>query len=102
MWSRRSITSGLRPAAARRSARIEPAKPAPTTSTSASGSGRVNRRIRQSPSGCSHASPAEQVRNRADEDLDVAPEGPVGDVEVVDLHHLIERDPGGPEDLPLP
>ena len=40
----------------------------------------------------SHAAPREDVRDGAQQDLDVAPQRPLGDVEVVELDHLGERD----------
>ena len=39
----------------------------------------------------SHPAPAEHVQDRAQHDLDVDPERPVGEVEVVDRDHLAER-----------
>src|SRR3954453_14038097 len=49
----------------------------------------------------SQTSPRQDVGHRAAEDLDVAPQRPVGDVEVVDRDHLPQRDLRGAEDLPL-
>src|SRR6185503_1027506 len=43
--------------------------------------------------------PAEDVRDGPEQDLDVRPERPVDDVEVVERDHVLERDTGA-EDLP--
>src|SRR5918992_5296023 len=43
---------------------------------------------------------AEDDEDGAQEQADVAPQAPVGDVEVVELDHLLERDGGPSEDLP--
>src|SRR4051794_29648008 len=97
------MTSTRCPAsAARRSARMAPANPAPTTRTSKSL--RTKRLMCASlgNSRPSHPAPAKQVGNGPQQDLHVAPQRPVGDVEVVDLHHLAERDAGRAEDLPVP
>src|SRR3954451_25354519 len=104
MWSRRSTTSTRRPQElARRSATMLPAKPAPTTSTS--GVSRVKPGVMvtfSKSSSVSHPAARHEVRDRAEQDLHVAPQRPVGDVQVVDLYHLLERYPGRSEDLPVP
>ena len=47
-----------------------------------------------------HAAPQQYRGDRAQDQPHVVPERPVGDVEVVQLHHLLERDPGSPQHLP--
>src|SRR3954452_13012960 len=54
----------------------------------------VSRRVLHAPAG-------EHVRHGAEQQLDVVPERPAGHVAVVDLHHLLERDPRRAEDLPV-
>src|SRR4051812_32943630 len=48
----------------------------------------------------SHAAARSDVQHRAQEQLEVVPERPVGYVEVIDADHLVHRHPGGAEDLP--
>src|SRR5919112_5755378 len=45
------------------------------------------------PTGGSHAATTEHVRDGPQEDLEIRPERPVRDVQVVDAHHLLQRDP---------
>src|SRR3954452_18073603 len=103
MWSRWSITSTRSPPAdASRSARMLPANPAPTTSTSASS--REERFVLSARRACtdmSHSPRAQQVRNRSQQDLYITPEGPVRDIQVIDLDHSTQWYSGGAEDLPV-
>src|SRR4051794_16350328 len=52
------------------------------------------------PAAASDALAAHEERHRAQQDLDVGPQRPARDVEVVDLDHLGERDLRGAEHLP--
>src|SRR3954454_8647880 len=49
-----------------------------------------------------HPASRKHMGDRAEEQLDVGPQRPVGDVEVIDLDHLVHRDARGAEDLPRP
>src|SRR2546430_17412419 len=49
----------------------------------------------------SEPAPAQHVRDRPTDDLEIGPKRPVGDVEVVDGHHLLQRDATGTEHLPM-
>src|SRR5215212_9942422 len=48
-----------------------------------------------------HAFAPEYMRHRADQRLDVAPQGPIGPIEVVHLRHLMQRHARGAQDLPV-
>src|SRR4029078_3872522 len=49
-----------------------------------------------------HLTVSENCRNRLEEKPNVCPQGPVRDVDVVELRHLFERNFARPEDLPQP
>src|SRR3712207_7998608 len=46
----------------------------------------------------SESPPADHERDRPQQDLDVVPQRPVRDVEVVELHHLVQRQPARSEE----
>src|SRR3954470_16944786 len=70
------------------------------SSTAGTGASRVTAVTPRSPEGGSDVASQQDERHGAQKDLDVEPDRPVGAVDVVDLHHLVQRHARGAEHLP--